>query len=429
MFNKITRKVYNLFFTILLPLLFLKLLIKSIKLRAYRDRWLERLGIFNLPTSGNNNIWIHAVSVGEVIAAIPIIQKIKEQLPNISIVLTCTTPAGSAIIKQKLSNSVLHLYFPFDVNFAINNFLRKIQPKLLIIIEKEIWPNLILNCNQHKIPIIIANAQVSNKSFYRYLLIKSLISYCLQTITYICAQTKFDGYKLQQIIGSNLANNITITGNSKFDLAWQNSLNTDFNLSQLTSPLKNINRPIWIAASTHPIEEQFILAAHKIILQQIPNALLILVPRHPERSQEIANNLYHENFSYTIHSDKSMLLTEQIYLVDSIGELNMFYKLSQAAFVGGSLVPIGGHNVLEPASFAIPIAIGPYTANCEQIVFRMKLANGLVKVKNTENLSCIIIKWLKNTNLRTIIGQNAKNYLYHQTGASEKIIKLVTDLL
>lgn len=434
MLSNITRKIYNLLLTILLPLLFLRLLIKSIKLAAYRQRWLERLGIFTVPAGykHSNNIWIHAVSVGEIIASIPIIQKIQAQLPNFSIVLTCTTPAGSAIIKRILANQVFHVYFPFDVNFAIKNFLTTIQPKLLIIIEKEIWPNVILNCANNNIPVIIANAQLSNKSLRRYLLIKFLIRSCLRQITFICAQTKFDVYKLKKLLGSKKPDNITVTGNSKFDLAWQNSCNKSF-----VSENRKINHPIWIAASTHPIEEQLVLEAHKLILQRLPNTLLILAPRHTERSKEIAKNLADLNFTFKVHSHGSILLaanvnsiiSNQIYLLDTIGELNALYSISQAAFVGGSLVPIGGHNVLEPASFGIPVAIGPYTANCQEIVFRIKLAQGLIKVKNAKDLSEIITQWLQDDNLRTTMGQNAKNYLYNQIGASDKIVNLAVNVL
>lgn len=425
----IIRKIYNLLFIILLPFLFLKFFIKSLKLPAYRARLLERLGIFSIPIpNNNNNIWIHAVSVGEFMSSIPIIQAIQKKIPNACIVVTCTTPTGSSMIqkiKKKLSMNLIHIYFPLDIDCVIKNFLTRIKPKLLIIIEKEIWPNIIFNCHKNNIPIIIANAQLSNKSFYKYKLIKPLIAACLNKITFICTQTTFDTFKLKKLNANG--NNIILTGNSKFDIAWQNSYN---NINK-----KNINQLIWIAASTHPIEEQIILEAHKAILQKIPNALLILAPRHPERSQNIAKFLASLNFTFIIHSKKSILsdpnsnINAQIYLVDSIGELNMLYGISQAAFVGGSLVPIGGHNVLEPASHAIPIAIGPYTANCQQIVFRLKLANGLVKINNAQELSKIIIQWLTDANIRKSMGNNAKNYLYNETGASEKIAIIARGLL
>lgn len=436
MFINITSKIYNLFFILLLPFVFLRLLIKSLRSKAYRFRLQERLGIFIAPPKNTNNIWVHAVSVGEIIAAIPIIKKIQEKLPNVSIILTCTTPAGSDIIKKKLSDTVFHVYFPLDANFAIKNFLTKINPKLLIIIEKEIWPNIILNCHKNNIPIIVANAQVSNKSFYRYALIKPLIRSWLTKIMFICAQTKFDAYKFKKLTDPSSTKNVMVTGNSKFDLAWQNSCpNTPIASTKVSANSidPGTQRPIWIAASTHHGEEDSILEAHRIILKNIPNALLILVPRHPERSSAIIKNLTSLNFTFKLRSNQQTLLDpniqEQVYLIDSIGELNLLYTISQAAFVGGSLVPIGCHNVLEPASHAIPIATGPYTENCKQIAFRMKLANGLIVIKNSQELALIIMQWLMDENLRTTIGQNAKNYLYNQVGASEKIAHLVAEAL
>ena len=252
MAKNIAIKIYNVIFIILLPLLFLRLLLKSIKLKTYRFRWNERLGIFSSPQL-NNSIWIHAVSVGEIMAAMPIIQKLQTMLPNNNIVVTCTTPAGSYVLEKTLSKQIFHVYFPFDINFAINNFLSRIKPKLLIILEKEIWPNLMFNCYTNNIPIIIANAQVSNKSFYRYSLIKSLMSSWLKNITCICAQTKFDAYKFKKLINNNSINNIIVAGNTKFDLA------TKIKKSAIL-------RPTWIAASTHEyFESQYDVVENKII--------------------------------------------------------------------------------------------------------------------------------------------------------------------
>lgn len=442
--------MYNFIFILLLPFLLLKLLLfNSIKTKAYRERLLERLGYFALPKEYNDpnqtNIWIHAVSVGEIISCLPIISQIKKTVPNALITLTCTTPAGSEIIKKKLANQVFHIYFPFDISFSIKNFLKKIKPKLLILIEKELWPNTILHCGRNNIPIILANAQLSKKSFYGYLFIKPLISYCLKKINFICAQTKFDGYKLNKLISPSCSrdvakNNIIIAGNTKFDAALEN-------IQKFASA--NANKPnnfVWIAASTHPGEEEIILKAHKLVLQKIPNAILILAPRHIVRCKDLEKILKDLNLKFIVHSqylnktnpfdEKELKLKttpqnqQEVYLLDTIGELNKLYSISMAAFVGGSLVPmIGGHNVLEPASFSIPIAVGPYTSNCKEIVFRMKSSDALVSITNAQDLSSTIINWLTNDSLRIKIGTNAKNYLYKQTGASELIVKLASSLL
>ena len=415
MAKNIAIKIYNVIFIILLPLLFLRLLLKSIKLKTYRFRWNERLGIFSSPQL-NNSIWIHAVSVGEIMAAMPIIQKLQTMLPNNNIVVTCTTPAGSYVLEKTLSKQIFHVYFPFDINFAINNFLSRIKPKLLIILEKEIWPNLMFNCYTNNIPIIIANAQVSNKSFYRYSLIKSLMSSWLKNITCICAQTKFDAYKFKKLINNNSINNIIVAGNTKFDLA------TKIKKSAIL-------RPTWIAASTHPGEEELILQAHQIILNKIPEALLILVPRHSERCQDITKKIKEINFIKRSKQNNLNIPNGYVYLVDTVGELSLFYSKSQVAFVGGSLVSIGGHNVLEPAALSLPIIVGPYTANCKQIVFRMKMTNGLFVIKNPQELSEIIIQLLINKDLCEKTGLNAKTFLDSHGGASDKIVELVVSSL
>ena len=435
MWISIIIHLYNLAFILLLPILLLRFLFKSLKLKAYRQRLTERLGIFKLPknlTLNSKFIWIHAVSVGEIMAAIPVINKLKTQLPKISIVLTCTTTRGSEIIQQKLAQLVIHVYFPLDIGFAINNFLTKFKPTLLIIIEKELWPNLIWHCNKHKIPIIIINAQLSNKSFKKYLLIKPLIKPLLTSVKQICTQTKFDAYKFKQLLSKENYNNIIITGNIKFDIAIDNENSTQHNSNSNIALINQQNTIIWIAASTHPIEENIVLKAHQLILNQIPNTILILAPRHPERINLIIKEILKSNFTYQQHSLHSVFkeinpkINAQIYLVDSIGELNKFYQISQAAFVGGSLIPnIGGHNVLEPAVLGLPIAIGPYTANCQQIVTNLRSRNGLKIVKTPEELAQQMLEWLNNKELRANIGNNAKNYLIKQSGVSDRIMKII----
>ena len=417
MTKNIAIKIYNVIFIILLPFLFLRLLLKSLKLKTYRFRWKERLGIFS-PPKLNDSIWVHAVSVGEIMAAIPIIQKIQTMSPQTNIVVTCTTPAGSYVLKKKLAKKIFHVYFPFDINFAINNFLARVKPKLLIILEKEIWPNLIFSCHNNNIPIIIANAQLSNKSFYKYLLIKSFMASWLKNITFICAQTKFDAYKFKKLINNNTIKNIITVGNTKFDLA-----------AQTEKLIAAILRPTWIAASTHPGEEELVLETHKIILNKIPNALLILVPRHSERCLYITKKIKEIKFVMRSQQNNLDIPNGQVYLVDSIGELNLLYSMSQVAFVGGSLVPIGGHNVLEPAALSMPIIVGPYTANCKQIVFRMKMANGLFVIKNPQELSEIVLQLLTNKNLCEKTGLNARNFLDRHIGASEQIVDLVAKVI
>lgn len=415
MFKNILIKIYNILFIILLPILFLRLLIKSLKLTAYRLRWLERLGV--LPVIKLDNVvWIHAVSVGEIMAALPIAQNVRHFLPNSNIIFTCTTPAGSQILANK---KIIHFYLPFDINCVIKHFLSRLQPKLLILMEKEIWPNIIYNCYKKNIPVILANAQLSNRSLRKYLLIKYLINDLLKKIKYIFAQTKFDSYKFNKILNNN-TNNIIVMGNTKFD----NALYISKQSKIITS------RPVWIAASTHPGEEELILQAHKEILTKIPEALLILVPRHTERSLDILQQF--KTLNVTLRSKceyNAIAKSSQVYLVDSIGELILFYSMSQVAFVGGSLVPIGGHNVLEPAALAVPVIVGPYTISCKQIVAKMKYVNGLLVVQNTKELSAIVIKLLSDPKLCKQMGENAKNFLDSQMGASYKIAELAADLV
>lgn len=407
-------KIYNILFIIFLPVLFLRLLIKSLKLPEYRLRWRERLGLLPLIRL-DNVVWIHAVSVGEIMAALPVAQNMQHFLPNSNIIFTCTTPAGSQILANK---KITHFYLPFDISFIIKHFLARLKPKLLILMEKEIWPNIIYNCYKKNIPIIVANAQLSNRSLRKYLLISYLIKDLLNKIKYIFAQTRFDSYKFNKVLNNNI--NIIIMGNTKFDNALY--INKKTNIA--------ISRPVWIAASTHPGEEELILQAHKIILTKIPEALLILVPRHKERCLDIVQQI--KEFNVTMRSKceyNAITKNSQIYLVDSIGELILFYSMSQVAFVGGSLVPIGGHNVLEPAALKVPIIVGPYTISCKQIVANMKYANGLLVVHNPKELAAVVIKLLSDPKLCKQMGENANKFLDSQTGASYKIAELAADLI
>lgn len=435
MWISIIINLYNLIFILLLPALLLRFFLKSLKLKAYKHRLTERLGVFKVKEqlTSKCNVWIHAVSVGEIMAAIPIIKKIKSKFPASNIILTCTTPRGSEIIQQKLTDLVLHVYLPFDISFAIENFLNKFNPKLLILIEKELWPNLIWHCNLNRIPIIIANAQLSNKSFKRYLLFKPLMQRLLSNVYCICTQTGFDTYKFKQLISEANYDKIITTGNIKFDLATE-ILNFTQPVMESIEAINHQENLIWIAASTHPIEEKVILQAHKLILSKLPTAVLILAPRHPERINLIIKDVLQLNFTYQQHSVQSIFITPrfnaQIYIVDSIGELNKFYQISQVAFVGGSLIPnIGGHNVLEAAAFAKPIIVGPYTANCQKIVSQLKAHNGLKIINNAEELAIQVLDWVSDINLCLKIGENAKNYLIKEAGVVDKIIRIVDEVL
>jgi 3-deoxy-D-manno-octulosonic-acid transferase len=392
---------------------------RSFKAPAYRKRWLERLGAFTAPIQ-KGGIWIHTVSVGEFMAALPFIKELRKQYPEVLITVTTTTPTGSERVVSLLGTLVFHVYLPYDFSFGIKSFLHKIQPKICIILETELWLNLLTCCHHKSIPVCIINGRLSPHSFKRYMLVRYLVKDMLNKITQVMAQSDLDGDRFLQL---GLAKEkLSVPGNIKYDISvpeQQVMLGRELKKSWGT-------RLVWIAASTHDGEEKQILDVFSMVKQQIPGMLLVLVPRHPERFNAVAELIKSYTFTLARRSiQQECSAVTDVFLVDTMGELGIFYQTADVAFVGGSLVPIGGHNMLEPAAAGVPIISGPYLHNFTEISQKMLAANAMVVVNNTKEFAEVLLSWLQSSEIRQSMGTNAKSVVTKNQGATKKILTMI----
>jgi 3-deoxy-D-manno-octulosonic-acid transferase len=423
--NDLLRYLYSILFYLALPFFFLRLLWRSRRNPGYRQRWSERLGF--CPFQLGSCIWVHAVSVGETLAAVPLIKALLKEFPDIPIVVTNMTPTGAARTKAVFAQEarIYQAYIPYDLPGAIERFICRIHPQIAIIMETELWPNLFAGCQKHHIPIVITNARLSEKSALRYTYIPSLRRDMFSAIHHIAAQSSIDA---ERFITLGLPREkMTIAGNLKFDL----ELPIDLSEKSLTLREQlGKEQFIWIAASTHPGEEEIILAAHSAILKKYPSALLILVPRHPERFNQVAEMIKQQGFDVVRRSSGEQCNTQTtIYLGDTMGELLILYAVADVALVAGSFVKIGGHNMLEPAALHKPILTGPVLFNFAEISQMLLEAKGMIVVKNPEELALAIEKFVENKADRLTVGENAYQVVAANRGALQKQLQLIHAVL
>jgi len=417
------RFLYNLLIYLALPFILLRLLWRSRNLPDYRKNISERFGF--CPHKLKNCIWVHSVSVGESIAAIPLIKLIQKNYPNIPIVVTNMTPTGRARIKAAFNETVLQTYIPYDFPDAVHRFLNRINPKIAIILETELWPNLFAKIKEKNIPLIVTNARLSEKSFLGYQRIASVTKDMLTAVTKLAAQGKAD---LERFISLGLSQEKGVfTGNLKFDLEITSDL---FAKGEALRKKLGEDRPVWIAASTHEGEEEIILAAHKLILEKDPNALLVLVPRHPNRFDQVAELVTKNGFSMVRRSQNGECSSDtKVYLGDTMGEMMLLFASIDVAFVAGSFAEVGGHNVLEPAALSKPVLSGPILFNFTEISQKLMDAKGLLIVKNAEELAQTVNKLFGDKNYCKEIGENAKRVVDENRGALLKQFHLIEGLL
>ncbi len=418
----VLRYLYSFLLYLAAPFLFLRLLWRSRNAPDYRKRWLERLGF--CPYNFSQCIWIHAVSLGETIAAVPLIKAIKARYPDVPLLVTNMTPTGAARTKATFGNSVLQAYIPYDMPDAVERFLSRTNPTLAVIMETELWPNMIATCKKKEIPIIIANARLSEKSASGYRSIGSLTREMLQSINLIAAQATADAERFIALGAPR--EKVKVTGNLKFDIEVPADLaaKTDALRAQIGA-----QRLVWIAASTHPGEDEIILAAHKLVLEKFKDALLVLVPRHPERFDAMAALAQQQGFAVARRSKQEpCTATTQVYLGDTMGEMLLMYSLADVAFVGGSFVPVGGHNMLEPAVLSKPVLTGPHLFNFAEISEMMFKAEGMKKVETAEQLAAAICELFANMECRNQIGRNALSVVEANRGALAKQVQMVLSL-
>ncbi|NTZ95972.1 3-deoxy-D-manno-octulosonic acid transferase [Pseudomonas koreensis] len=379
------RTLYTALFYLGLPLVAIRLWLRSRKAPAYAKRIGERFS-YGMPSLRPGGIWVHAVSVGESIAAAPMIRALLQRYPQLPITVTCMTPTGSERIQALFASEprIQHCYLPYDLPCAAARFLDHAKPKLAVIMETELWPNHIHQCAKRGIPVALANGRLSERSARGYGRFSKLTAPMLAEMSFFAVQTEAEAQRFRDL-GAR-PQTVEVTGSIKFDLTIDPQLLQ--RAHELRGQWQALERPVWIAASTHEGEDEVVLDAHRRLLANYPNALLILVPRHPERFNSVFELCQREGFATVRRSTGANVEADtSVLLGDTMGELLFLYALADSAFVGGSLVPNGGHNLLEPAALAKPVISGPHLFNFLDIAAQLREAGALAEVDDAEGLA------------------------------------------
>jgi 3-deoxy-D-manno-octulosonic-acid transferase len=419
------RLLYTLLLHLALPLIALRLALRARKAPAYARRINERFSL-GLPTMKPGGIWVHAVSVGESIAAAPMIRALQAHYPDLPITVTCMTPTGSERIQALFGASVQHCYLSYDLPWAAARFLDRVQPRLAVVMETELWPNHIHQCAKRGIPVALANARLSERSARGYARFGKLTAPMLGELSLIAVQTQTEAQRFLDL-GAR-PGCVEVTGSIKFDLK------IDAELLQRADALRQqwqaTTRPVWIAASTHAGEDEIVLAAHRQLLKTRPDALLILVPRHPERFNSVHELCISERLTTRRRSTaEAVQASDQVLLGDTMGELLFLYALADIAFVGGSLVANGGHNLLEPAALGKPVLSGPHLFNFLEIAAQLREAGALSEVENAMQLADKVAALLNEPSEMQRMSQAGLSVLKANQGALEGLLEGLQRLL
>ena len=422
------RFLYSLLLTLLLPLILTRLFIKGSSDNRYRRNIGDRLGQITRPL-GTIDVWIHAVSVGEVNAAVPLVTAFRKIHSRCRILITTTTPTGLDQVTAHLGNRVVHCYLPFDHPFFIARFLRTISPRLLIIMERELWPNIIHGCHKRSIPVVIANARLSQRSCNRYAYVLPLMRPALAIVSAVAAQTEADRSRLMTL-GAH-PDHILTTGNIKYDVTVSaKTMDTAQSMRQDWGR----HRLIIVAGSTHEGEEAVLLDIFDPLREHYPGLLLILAPRHPERFDAVFQLVKNRGFNTHRHGDGSTVVPPgaEVHLRDTMGELPLLYAAADIAIVGGSLIEIkgiGGHNLLEPCAVATPVLFGRYISDFLEISHNIVERAAGIQVHDSNDLRDTLKELLNDAALRNRMGANGIQVIKENRGATQRTLELCIPLI
>ncbi|MEQ1531307.1 MAG: lipid IV(A) 3-deoxy-D-manno-octulosonic acid transferase, partial [Methylococcales bacterium] len=366
-------------------------------------------------------VWFHAVSGGEVEALFPLVQQVQLHHPDLPLLVTCTTPTGSARITALLQDTVQHVYLPYDIPFAVKRFFRCFQPCQAVIMETEIWPNLYAYCGINAIPLYVINARLSEKSAAGYVKIPALIQPALAQVNTIATQTQADAERFIAIGAA--PEKVKNLGNIKFDVAIPEAT---IEQGLLLKQQLFAGRFVWLLASTHQDEELLFLQIFPELKQHIPNLLLLIVPRHPERFTEVFKQCMQHNLNVVRRSEQQRCNADtDVYLADTMGELKMLYAAAELAFVGGSMVPVGGHNILEPAAIGVAVMFGPYMANFKEIAAGVLKQAAAIQCHTQQDIVNTLIELYQQPERRYQLAFRAKDFVAQNQGAVAKIYALL----
>jgi len=405
--------VYNWLLRLLTPLVLLRLLWRGLKNHGYWHRWSERFAI-GLDFPDRKRIWIHAVSVGEARAAIPLVQELRDLYPDHAILVTTMTPTGSAQITARFKEQVEHCYVPYDLKSVVWRFLKKTKPALALIMETELWPNLFHACGRQRIPLVVSNVRMSEKSMNGYLKVGSLAGSTLKQVTILACQGSADAERMARI-GAK-PEQIRITGSLKFEYRFPASL---IEQGDILRQGWGAARPVWLAASTRAGEDEYVLSAYEELKKIFPDLLLIIVPRHPERFNQVARLAEQTGYVVKRRSENPESIAEPVDILvgDTMGELLMFISGSDVVYMGGSLVKTGGHNLLEPAAAGKPVVFGPHMFNFADISKMVLECGAGAQIQSPSELAPVVEMYLRNTDIRFAAGQAGQKLIENNRGA------------
>jgi 3-deoxy-D-manno-octulosonic-acid transferase len=422
--ERVLRGLYSAALYILAPITLYHLIWRGFRQRAYFQRWNERYASYPA-VAAPTPLWLHAVSVGEVNAAAPLVTRLLHDHPGLRLVVTTITPTGSERVQALWGDAVVHVYLPYDLPGAVARFLDHFKPALALIVETELWPNLLFACRDRGIPAHILNARLSARSLRGYRVLDPLIRRALRGVHLIAAQSDEDARRFIKL-GAR-ADRVVVTGNLKFDTLPVD--NTDF-VREFRGH-RGIG-PTWIAASTHEDEESAVIEAHLAVLQAYPDALLLWAPRHPERFRAVAQRAADAGLSVAMRSGQRWPGVgggAQVFVIDTLGELARFYACAKVAFVGGSLQPVGGHNLLEPAATGTAILSGPHLHNFADIAKRLQEADAMRIVEDPPALGAALVELFADEEVRERMAANAQLLLQAGRGALERTMALLEPAL
>ena len=417
--------LYSLVLHLAFPVTLYHLVWRGMRQREYLQRWAERYAWLEDRLDLHDAVWVHAVSVGEVLAARPLVDGLLAKYPDRPLLVTTITPTGSERVRALWGERVHHVYLPYDLRSMVRRFLDRARPAIAVIVETEIWLNLYVECGRRNIPVVMVNARLSERSLRGYLPVKSLTRVAMQAVKLVAAQSVDDAARLARI-GADPAR-IEVTGNLKYDLsvpaeaaAMAKAWRRDWGSA----------RPVWIAASTHEPEEGVVLAVHARVLRSHPGALLLWAPRHPERFGPVGDAVRDRGLWLQTRRQHQLPGADaQVFVIDTMGELMGFFAAADVAFLGGSLCAVGGHNVLEPAALGVPSVVGPHTFNFDEVTRRLRDAGALLQVRDEPALAAAVLALLEDAPRRQAMGEAACRQVSELSGALARTLVLVDDVL
>jgi 3-deoxy-D-manno-octulosonic-acid transferase len=426
--------LYSVCFTLGFLLALPYFLIQAVTRKKYLSNLAQRLGFLSVPEDGpaQGGIWIHAVSVGEVLAALPLTQALRRRLPDLPLLVSTTTITGQNLAHQKLVGIARTLYFPLDWNFSVRRSLNQIRPRLVLIIETEIWPNFLRECRRRRIPVLLINGRISDQSITRYRSIRWFMRRTLGYFNYCCMQSQADLDRIRTLGAAPETSEVC--GNLKYDLRFPEGVEAKTEAYRRLLRL-NDGSFLVVAGSTMKGEELLVLCAFRKLREKSAHAILLLAPRHPERFGEVEQLLVQQSFCFRRRSTLTLDgLPDshgpvEVILLDSVGELATLYALADVVFIGGSLVPTGGHNPLEPALYRKPVLFGPHMSNFREMAADFIREGAAVQVQGQDTLAEKFVELYRHPDLGKEIGERGFQIIAGNRGATDRIVKRIEEVL